>query len=83
MRQHRYTAEEQQAMKADYPEVFRKRRETFTGFHDLDSLETETLSVSAEERTAVFEEAWRKGGFHFWVGTFADTLLNKEANLTA
>ena len=25
----------------------------------------------AEERLAVFESAWRKGGFHFWGGTFA------------
>ncbi len=83
MRQHRFSASEQQAMKAAYPSVFRKRRETFTGFHDLDSIETNTFDVTPREREAVYEAAWAKGGFHFWVGTFGDTLLDEAANRTA
>jgi len=31
----------------------------------------------------VFEEAWRKGGFHFWAGTFYDVLSDETANLMA
>jgi len=83
MRQHRFSASEQQAMKTEYPSVFRRRRETFTGFHDLDSIETNTFDVTPREREAVYEAAWAKGGFHFWVGTFGDTLLDEAANRTA
>ena len=83
MRQHRFDESEQRAMKQEYPEAFRRRRETATGFHDLEPMETSALEVSARERTAVFEEAWRKGGFHFWVATFSDILTDPVANLTA
>ena len=37
-------------------------------------------TVSDEERLAVFESAWEKGGFHFWAGTFVDIILNRESN---
>ena len=41
------------------------------------------LEVSAQERRAVFESAWQKGGFHFWAGTFIDIGRSREANLLA
>ena len=46
-------------------------------FQDINALE-----VSPEERLAIYEAAWEKGGFQFR-GTFKDLLLNKPANDTA
>ena len=32
----------------------------------------------AAEREEVYEDAWRKGGFHFWAGTFSDVLIDER-----
>lgn len=48
--------------------------------------ETDRLidSVSEEERNAIFEEAWNKGGgFRFMFETFGDIATNLEANIHA
>ena len=83
MRQTKLDEATQGEMKKDYPENFRKRREDFGGFIDITPIDKSALEVSAEERQAVYEDAWSKGGFHYWVGTFNDVLLNQEANRTA
>jgi cyclohexanone monooxygenase len=83
MRQRQLDASMQEAMKADYPQAFAQRRLTNGGFHDIERLEVSALDVSPSERNRVYEEAWEKGGFHFWVGTFADILLDEAANRTA
>ncbi|MHA3050025.1 flavin-containing monooxygenase [Acinetobacter sp. ANC 4639] len=42
------------------------------------------MSVSAEERKAVFEKAWKTGGgFRFMFETFGDIATNMEANIEA
>jgi cation diffusion facilitator CzcD-associated flavoprotein CzcO len=82
MNQQKLDAETQQQMKADYPAVFAKRRVTFAGY-EFDNNGQSALDVSPSERQAVFEEAWGKGGFYFWLGTYADVLMDEEANLTA
>ncbi|KAJ3926546.1 MAG: hypothetical protein NXY57DRAFT_1057297 [Lentinula lateritia] len=38
------------------------------------------FDATPEERTLFFEEHWEKGGFHFWMGSYADLLLNPKAN---
>ena len=53
------------------------------GLVDFGGIETSALEASPEERRAVYEELWQKGGFHFWIGTYADVLMDEEANLTA
>ena len=73
----------QRAMKAHYPEWFRQRAQSAGGFFDLAADERSALNVSTEERLAVFESAWQKGGFHFWGGTFSDIILDREANQLA
>jgi cyclohexanone monooxygenase len=70
----------QRAMKAHYPEWFRQRAQSGGGLFDVAPDERSALEVSAHERLAVFESAWQKGGFHFWVGTFSDILLDEQAN---
>jgi cyclohexanone monooxygenase len=83
MRQARLDEATQQQMKKDYPDNFQKRRNDFGGFCDITPVDKSALEVSAEEREAVYEAAWAKGGFHYWVGTFNDTLLDEKANRTA
>ena len=83
MQQRTYDADTQRAMKAHYPEWFRRRALSGGGLHDIVPDERSALAVSAEERTAIFEAAWQKGGFHFWGGTFHDIVLDRNANRLA
>jgi cation diffusion facilitator CzcD-associated flavoprotein CzcO len=83
MRQQVLDESSQGAMKAHYPEWFRKRAQSRGGLFDVAADGRSALEVSTEERVAVFESAWQKGGFHFWAGTFSDIVLNREANQLA
>ena len=70
-------------MKRTYAETFRIRREDHRNFVDVAPLDKSALEVSEQERLSVYEEAWSKGGFQFWGGTFKDVLVNADANRTA
>ena len=83
MRQQRLEAADQRAAKATYPDVFRRRNTSPTTFFDIARLDVSALDASADEREDVYAEAWRKGGFHFWAGTFNDVLIDERANRTA
>ncbi len=83
MEQRQLDADEQDAAKAGYPEMFRRRNAPPGSFHDIGRLSMKATEVDDERRREVFEEAWQKGGFHFWVGTFADILLDERANRLA
>jgi cation diffusion facilitator CzcD-associated flavoprotein CzcO len=83
MQQRQLSVEEQTAAKVDYPDIFRRRNSPPGSFYDIVRREERALEVSADDRAAVYEDAWAKGGFHFWAGTFSDVGLDEEANLTA
>jgi len=83
MRQRALDEPAQRAMKAHYPEWFRQRALSAGGLFDVVSDGRSALEVSLQERRAVFEGAWQKGGFHFWGSTFSDIILNPEANQLA
>ena len=69
----------QREIKASYPEIFKRCRETVAGFiHDADP--RVTFEVTAEEREAFYEEIWSKPGFAKWFGNFKDLMTNREAN---
>jgi cation diffusion facilitator CzcD-associated flavoprotein CzcO len=71
--------ETQKKIKASYPEIFKRCRETFAGFvHDFDP--RSTLEVTPEEREAHYEEIWAQPGFKKWFGNFHDIMTNREAN---
>jgi cation diffusion facilitator CzcD-associated flavoprotein CzcO len=71
--------ESQAKIKASYPEIFKRTRETFAGFiHDFDP--RSVFDVTPEERQARFEELWAQPGFAKWFGNFRDVMSNKEAN---
>ena len=71
----------QARIKATYPAIFSRCRETFGCFiHHVDP--RKALEVSAEEREAFFEKLYREPGFGIWMGNFRDVLVSPEANAT-
>jgi hypothetical protein len=64
MQQRRLTREDQDTEKAVYPDRFRRRGETNSGFDYAESGGS-ALAVSDEERRATFERLWAEGGFAF------------------
>ncbi len=65
-------------VKAHYPALRAVARNTFTG--GVRPVSTRPLfSVTVEERNALMEEAWEKGGLSF-LGLFSDLLSNQAAN---
>ena len=74
-------AETQKEIKASYPEIFKRCRETYAGFiHDADP--RSALEVDEKERTAHYEEIWAERGFAKWHGNFHDVMTDKAANAT-
>lgn len=83
MRQEQLDPSEQAVAKLDYPAIFVKRNSPPGSFADVNRLDVGALAVDEARRAEVFDEAWAKGGFHFWVGTFKDILTDEAANRTA
>ena len=72
-------AAEQAHIKAGYPAMFERCRETFACFiHTVDP--RSAFEVSAEEREAFLEKQYATPGFGMWQGNFRDMLTNREAN---
>ncbi|QUD86285.1 flavin-containing monooxygenase [Phenylobacterium montanum] len=59
-----------------------EQRVSSVGFIAHDPNDQSALEVSDEERQAIFEDRWRRGGFSLG-GAFNDIGVNMEANLTA
>ncbi|MDF1792873.1 MAG: NAD(P)/FAD-dependent oxidoreductase [Thalassobaculaceae bacterium] len=73
------TPEEQPALKARYPEIFQRCRETFACFlHTPDP--RNALEVSDAERTAFWEMRYNEPGFGIWQGNFRDVMIDRTAN---
>lgn len=83
MRQRKLDVETQTNNKSTYPTIFRQRRVCRSSIHDIIADERGAKEVPDEVRQAIFEAAWQKGGFHFWVGTFADILNDAASNRLA
>lgn len=83
MRQRRLGQADSIEMKRHYPEWFRQRALSGGGFFDIHPDERSFFDVTAEERLAIFDAAWEKGGFHFWGGTFREIGMNLDANREA
>ncbi len=73
------TPEEQRNIKASYPEIFARCRETHGCFlHSPDP--RSVFDVTEEERNTFFEKLYNEPGFGIWVGSFVDTLIDDKAN---
>lgn len=72
-----------QGIKENYEEIWRTEKNTLTAFGAKES-DVPAMSVSAEERERVFEDAWQEGGgFRFMFGTFSDIITDEAANEAA
>ncbi len=69
-------------VKANYDEIWRQAK-TSAGGAPYTPIDRSALSVSDEERTAVYEEAWQQGGFKFVQASFNDIVIDRRANETA
>jgi cyclohexanone monooxygenase len=77
------TDEQIDAVKADYENIWTQVKRSSVAFGFEEST-VPAMSVSAEERLRVYEEAWEQGGgFRFMFGTFGDIATDEEANETA
>ncbi|KAL2404794.1 FAD-binding monooxygenase acrE [Exophiala dermatitidis] len=82
MRKRALTAEEQNAIKPVYPELFSLREKCFGGFLYTFS-ERGTFEDTPEEREAFYRKLWEDGGFRFWLGNYKDYLFDRKANREA
>lgn len=71
----------QDARKAEYPTYRKLARESLAGLLGTPS-EVSALSVTPEERTTAFDEAWERGGLGSFRQSFGDLGLTLEANDT-
>jgi cation diffusion facilitator CzcD-associated flavoprotein CzcO len=72
-----------EAIHADYEDYWEGVLQSVTAFGFPES-PVPAMSVSAEERERVFEEAWKiGGGFRFMFATFSDIGVDPEANEAA
>ncbi len=69
-------------IKQDYDAIFDKARQSMGGF-PYDVTDRSALSVSDDERQAIYEETWAQGGFKFIFGSFSDLRTNLDASETA
>ncbi len=79
----RVEADEVAEIKRNYDEIWQRVRSSMTafGFHEST---VPAMSVSAEERQAVFQKAWDQGGgFRYMFGTFSDIVTDEQANAEA
>lgn len=68
-------------MKSNYADFRRQARESRVGFV-VERNDRSALEVSPEEREREYDARWKRGGLGF-NATFADLLIDKEANDTA
>ena len=74
------------------PELVRQARENWAAIRakmtasplgaPFEVSERSAFEDTSEQRQALYEELWQKGGFHILFGSYADLLTNKEANRT-
>ncbi len=73
--------EEMARIKTEYPEIFRKCRESFGAFvYNFDM--RSAFDVDDAERRRIYEEMYAEPGFRIWLGNFFDILTDKRANDT-
>jgi cation diffusion facilitator CzcD-associated flavoprotein CzcO len=82
MQQRALSVAEQDEAKARYPDFYRARRLNWGGY-EWPKQERLALASTPEEREALFEELWARGGFAFWAANFADVGLDLRANRLA
>ncbi len=76
-------SEDLAAMWKENYEEWRRRGRFSRGGVPYPATDRTALEMTAEERREAYEAAWEQGGFVFALGTFADLLVDEDANETA
>ncbi|GKT44500.1 baeyer-Villiger monooxygenase [Colletotrichum spaethianum] len=79
MQQRAMSELEQRTLKAIYGHLFTAAREINPGI-PYDYNPKSTAETTPEEREALWEELWQRGGFNFQTGQYTDFLLDEESN---
>lgn len=79
MRQVNYNDDEQQMSREGFPELFRGRPHSFSGF-SFSPISRGTFDDPPEKRREVYEALWQEGDFKFWLAAYQDMLFSKPAN---
>lgn len=79
IQQRKLTVDEQRELKSFYPVLFQSGRLSLTGF-PVTGVDKGAVDATEEEREALWEMLWKRGGFQFLLSAFNDTLLNPESN---
>ena len=82
MQQQQLDTAANERLRETYVEAFARRAHCFAG-SDFDFDPRSALNVSPQQRDALFEQLWEKGGFWFWLATFQDVLSDESANRMA
>jgi len=72
-------SEQDERKKTAYNDLFALRRQTLAGW-DYSPIPIKTFDASPEERVALWERLWDKGGFHLWLGNYCDLIQSQGAN---
>jgi cation diffusion facilitator CzcD-associated flavoprotein CzcO len=73
--------ETQRKIKASYPEIFQKCRDSHAGFMHIADPRS-ALEVSPEVREQFYEKLYGEPGFGIWMGNFSDIMIDERANAT-
>jgi len=65
--------------KSVLPDWKKKQTTTYAGF-TYDFRPGKAMDHTKEERLAFYEELYKTGGLHFWLGTWADVMADRQAN---
>lgn len=79
MRQVDYKDGEQALRRDAYPDLFRSRPLSFSGF-SFSPICRNTFDDSPERRKSFYEALWKEGDFKFWLANYQDLLSVKIAN---
>jgi cation diffusion facilitator CzcD-associated flavoprotein CzcO len=71
----------QRDVRVEYPDIRRRQRESTNG-HPFAISDVSALAVTEQERNAIYEASWKRGGLRFRAA-FADLLSDRDANETA
>lgn len=77
--QRKLTVDEQRELKSFYPVLFKSGRLSRTGFPTT-GVDKGAVDATEEEREALWEMLWQRGGFQFMLSAYNDTLTSPEAN---
>ncbi|MDG2051358.1 MAG: NAD(P)/FAD-dependent oxidoreductase [Myxococcota bacterium] len=73
------TAEEMTEARTNWETLREKMNENFGGF-PYDNQEKSALDDTPEQRTALYEKLWQRGGFKFFLELYSDIATSEEAN---